>query len=73
MFCTQTPLPHDPMEWGQNSTFSEHGHVAYQIKGKLGCKYLARRPPPPPDTRSQKVKTFSEHCHVAKQIKGNGA
>ena len=39
---------------------------------QLGCKYLPRRPPPPPDTRSQKVKTFSEHCHVAKQIKGKG-
>ena len=22
-----------PWGWGQNSTFSEHGHVAYQFKG----------------------------------------
>ena len=33
---------------GQNSTFSEHGHVAYQIKGnhekQHGNKYFARRP-----------------------------
>ena len=26
------PLPPDPGRWGQHSTFSEHGHVAYQIK-----------------------------------------
>ena len=38
---------------GQNSVFSEHGQVAYQIKGnhemqQHGSKYFARRPPPPP-------------------------
>ena len=34
------PLPHDLREWGQNSTFSEHGHVAYQIKGNHKCSNL---------------------------------
>ena len=34
---------------GQNSTFLEHGHVAYQIKGnpkmqQYGIKYFVRRP-----------------------------
>ena len=34
------PLPH-PWEWGQNSTFSEHGHVAYHIKGHgAPCKNI---------------------------------
>ena len=41
---------------GQNSTFSEHGHVAYQIKRnhemqQYGSKYFARRPPSPQDPR----------------------
>ena len=35
IFCPQTHhLPTHPLRpWGQASTFSEHGHVAYQIKG----------------------------------------
>ena len=37
----------------QNSTFSEHGHVAYHIKGnhqmqQHGSKYFAHRPSPRP-------------------------
>ena len=31
------PLPHDPRGWGQNSNFSEHGHVAYQITENHTC------------------------------------
>ena len=31
------PPPHDPRGWCQNPTFSEHGHVAYQIKGNHEC------------------------------------
>ena len=59
---------------GQNSAFSEHGHVAYQIKWnhemqQHGSKYFARRPPPPTHVSTQS--TFSEHCHVAYQNKGN--
>ena len=32
------PPPHDP--GGQNFTFSEHGHVAYRIKGNHKCSYM---------------------------------
>ena len=46
------PLPHSPRDGtiDQNSTFSEHGHVAYIIKWnhemqQHGSKYFARRPP----------------------------
>ena len=31
---------HDPRVWGQNSTFSEHGHVAYQDKGNHVCSNM---------------------------------
>ena len=41
---------------GQNLTFSEHGHVAYQIKGNHMCSNMVANilpadppPPPPPD------------------------
>ena len=30
-FASRPPLP--PDRWDQNSTFSEHGHVTYQLKG----------------------------------------
>ena len=62
---------------GQNSTFSEHGHVAYQIKGnhemqQHGSKYFARRPSPhQPTTLGDGKKSkfnFSGHGHVAYQI-----
>ena len=53
------PLPQNPRDGtiGQNSTFSEHGHVAYQIKWnhemqQNGSKYFVRRPPPPPHTHT---------------------
>ena len=60
-------LPTDPSltllfgSKGQNSTFSEHGHVANQIKGnhqmqQHGSKYVARIPLPDPEEWSQKVK-----------------
>ena len=57
---------------GQNSTFSEHGHVAYQIKWnhemqQHGSKYFARRPPMPLTHSIGQKSTFSEHCHVASQ------
>ena len=62
-FSIADPLPHDPRGLGQKvkSTFSEHGHVAYQIKGTHemqlhGSKYFARRPPPPPTTLGDGIK-----------------
>ena len=67
-FCPQTPT--HPLTLGlgsigQNSTFSEHGHVAYQIKSnhemqQYGCKYFARRSPL---TLGVKSPTFSEEWH----------
>ena len=62
---------------GKNSTFTEHGHAACQIKWnhemhQHGSKYFAHRPPSHALTRSIGHKaTFSEHGHVAYQIKGN--
>ena len=46
------PDPHPTLGMGsvgQNSTFSEHGHVAYQIKENHKCSIMdARRPLPHP-------------------------
>ena len=36
IFCLQPPLPSE----GQNSTFSEHGHAAHQIKGNRECSNM---------------------------------
>ena len=73
--------PHPPALgiWskGQNSTFSEHDHVAYQIKDnhqmqQHGSKYFARRPLPDILTLLFGSKfNFSEHGHVAYQIEKN--
>ena len=60
----------------QNSTFSEYGHVAYQIKVNHECSNMvANILPADPhfltlEMRS-KFNLFSEHGHVACQIKGN--
>ena len=58
---------------GQNLTFLEHGHVAYQIKGNHTCSnmvttILPADPNPPPALGV--VPIFSEYGHVAYQIKG---
>ena len=59
---------------GQNSTFLEHGHVAYQIKGNHECtnmvaNILPAEAPPTPVTLGMgsigKKSTFLEHGHVA--------
>ena len=79
------PKNHRDGTIGRNSTFSEHGHVAYQIKWnhemqQHGSKYYVRRSPPPhththihtPLTGSiSQNSAFSEHGHVAYQIKWN--
>ena len=64
-----TWLPTDPNPWTlrdgpvcENSTFSEHGNVAYQIK--------ENHHDPGEKVSSQKF-FFSEHGHVAHGIKGN--
>ena len=66
---------------GQISTISEHGHVAYQIKGKHECSsmvaiilladpYPSFNPDPGVGSKGQNSAS-SEHGHVAYQIKGN--
>ena len=85
ILCQQTPytlpLTLGTGSIGQISTFfSEHGHVAYQIKGITKCSNMTANillaeppPPPPPPTLGigsiGKNLTFSEHGHVAYQIK----
>ena len=71
----QDPLPRPLVSKGQNSTFPENGHVAYQTKGSRmqqhGSKYFARRPPPlDPGCQKVEIHFFSEHSHVAYQLKG---
>ena len=63
---------------GQNSTFSEHGHVAYQIKGnhKRSNTVASILLADPSHTtlvvgKKGQNSTFSEHGHVAYQIKGD--
>ena len=75
------PYPTHPKTMGskgQNSTFSQHGHVAYQIKDNHECsKVVANILPEDPPTPTlgmwsvdQKL-TLTEHGHVAHQIKKN--
>ena len=43
---TTPPPPTMPLtpSIGQHSTFSEHGHVSYQIKGQHGNRYFSHKP-----------------------------
>ena len=62
---------------GQNSTFSEYRHVAYQIKADdAGSNmHVANRDTDTPSAQGVGSKgqtiSFSESSHVAYQIKGN--
>ena len=57
---------------GQNSTLSEHGYVAYQIKENQECSNMvANILPSPGDGSIGRNLTFPEHGHVAYQIKDN--
>ena len=57
--------------------FSEHDHVAYQIKGNHKCSntvanILPADPPPPRTLGAKRIYfTFLEHGHFAYQIGGN--
>ena len=73
-FAHRPPLTPGIGSIGQNSTFSKHSHIAYQIKGNQemqqhGSKYFARRPFP--DPAFSQISSFSEQGHVAYQTKGN--
>ena len=61
---------------------SEHGHIAYQIKGNPECSNMVANilptdPPPPPPHNPRDgvnrvvIQLFSEYGHVAYQIKWN--
>ena len=74
------PYPDPALGMGsvrQNSTFSEHGHVAYQNKPRIstlqeyGSKYFLKETPDSGDGVSRSKFNFSEHGHVAYQIKEN--
>ena len=89
-FCPQTPLhdPRDGVKRskfhffrtmeigsiGQNSTFSEHGHVVYQIKKNHECSSMVPNilPEDPPSNLTMRSigqnSTILEHGHVAYQI-----
>ena len=62
---------------GQNSTNSEYGHGAYQIKenhefSNMAANILPAYPPPPTTLGIRSIgqnSLFSEHGHVAYQIK----
>ena len=63
---------------GQNSTFLEHGHVAYQVKENHECSNMVANilpadPLPPHDLGGSmgQISASSEHGHVAYQSKGN--
>ena len=64
---------------GQNFTFSEHGHVAYQIKGDHECSNMQansmslHQPSTPGMGSKVNIFFFSESSYVAYQINGNVA
>ena len=60
---------------GQNSTFPEHGHDAYQIKVNDTCSnkvaiFYTQTPSPDPGG-GVKIQLFAEPGHIAYQIKWN--
>ena len=80
IFCPQTPpYPYDPRGIGSKGQNSEHGHLAYQIKGNhefsnMVASILPAYPPPTPTLEMESKgqnSTFSEHGHVTYQIKGD--
>ena len=66
----------DLVDFGDhNSTFSEYGHVAYQMKGYEACTNMVAMTPssdPGDWVKSSKLNFFSTHGCVAYQSKGNG-
>ena len=74
--CRPHPLTLGMGPKGQNSTFSEHGHVAYQIKcnpdDKTWLQIFCSQIPlqNPGDWVYRSKSTFSEHGHVAYQLNG---
>ena len=57
--------------WGQNPTFSEHGHIAYLIRWNLVAYIMIADPLDPGSGSKGQNSTFSEYGHVAYQNKEN--
>ena len=70
-YMQSTPPPCDLREWVSNTTFSEHGHVAYENKENHECSDLVAIILPLTPHRTLGMgsvgqnSTFSEHGHVA--------
>ena len=67
------------MGWGQgqNLSFSEYDHVAYQIKADDACSnnlanILPTEAPSTPGVVEKVEPFFSKSSHIAYQIKGSG-
>ena len=68
---------HQVCGWGRNLTYSEHGHIAYQIIWNRDCSYIVGNIFPAASPRHLtrglgslgQTSTFSEHGHVSFQIK----
>ena len=75
-FARRSPSPALEMaSIGQNSTFSEHGHVAYQLNGITKCSLMVANILPadtPPDPRGQKAKIqlFQNNVMLHDKCKG---
>ena len=79
-------LPTDPspsalgvIRWIQNSTLSEHGHVAYQIKWNPKCSNMVANilpadpqppPPPPPKGSTGQNSTFENIVMLHIKLRG---
>ena len=74
-FAHRPPPPLTLGSKGRNSTFSGHGHVAYQIKRNHECRNMVANTfpadPAPSPHPEVKIHFFLEHGHVAYQIEGN--
>ena len=58
IFFACRPLLAYPRGWGQNSTFSEHAHVAYRIKGNHECSKMVATIVPTDPPRSWEWATY---------------
>ena len=65
------PPPPDPGDGfnRQNLTFSEQGHVAYQIKGHHSSKYLVHIPSPDPYGHKVKIQPLQNMIRLHNKLK----
>ena len=77
IFSQIPPPPRPQGSKDQNSTFSEHGHVAYQIKGNHKCSNMvaniiifSRRSPPRPQGSKDQIQLFQNMVMLHIKLKG---